>query len=404
MNAHPITRADLYELVWQKPVTQAAKQFGVSDVGLRKICSKHDIPTPPLGYWAKLAHGKKVYKPPLPPLRNGISDRIYVTGRPFTAIPDSVAAAAAGARDRESAPENRIKVESERPEKLHRIAAAVEKAVRKAKPDDEGFKTVRGAGLVEMSVGTESAPRAIRMLDAVLKAATARSHAIVEEDGGVRLLVDDERFVLRLYETKDRRTHVPTAADQKRQAQYDNDSKRFPTLYPPGRVVWASWDHFPSGRLALEIRDPTQYRWNADVVGRWYDRKSKKLEDCLGDAFVALVAAAAQVKHRRAEEAEKARLAAIEQECRRRAEAMRERAKKRRDFLDKMADQYAALSKLRALAEHLESRGGGEGTEGADRLAHVLRSMVTEAGQQFEREALNAEVARVELFADYDPV
>src|SRR5579885_3264271 len=187
MNAHPITRADLYELVWQKPVTQAAKQFGVSDVGLRKICSKHDIPTPPLGYWAKLAHGKKVYKPPLPPLRNGISDRIYVTGRPFTAIPDSVAAAAAGARDRESAPENRIKVESERPEKLHRIAAAVEKAVRKAKPDDEGFKTVRGAGLVEMSVGTESAPRAIRMLDAVLKAATARSHAIVEEDGGVRL-------------------------------------------------------------------------------------------------------------------------------------------------------------------------------------------------------------------------
>jgi hypothetical protein len=36
-------------------------------VGLGKICKKLDIPLPPLGYWAKLQHGKAVTRPPLPP-------------------------------------------------------------------------------------------------------------------------------------------------------------------------------------------------------------------------------------------------------------------------------------------------------------------------------------------------
>lgn len=56
-------RADLYALVWAKPVTHVAREFGISDVAVRKICIKHGIPTPPLGYWAKLQHGKKVVQP-----------------------------------------------------------------------------------------------------------------------------------------------------------------------------------------------------------------------------------------------------------------------------------------------------------------------------------------------------
>lgn len=43
------TRSELYDLAWSIPMTKLAKQFGLSDVGLRKICTKHQIPTPPLG-------------------------------------------------------------------------------------------------------------------------------------------------------------------------------------------------------------------------------------------------------------------------------------------------------------------------------------------------------------------
>ena len=61
-----ISREDLYRRVWETPLTKLAKEFDISDVGLAKACRKHDIPTPPVGYWAKAAHGKPVMKPALP--------------------------------------------------------------------------------------------------------------------------------------------------------------------------------------------------------------------------------------------------------------------------------------------------------------------------------------------------
>jgi hypothetical protein len=62
-------RERLYEEVWSEPVLAVAKKYGLSDVGLAKICKKLNIPRPGLGYWAKKSAGKAVGKPPpLPPL------------------------------------------------------------------------------------------------------------------------------------------------------------------------------------------------------------------------------------------------------------------------------------------------------------------------------------------------
>ena len=66
-----LNRNDLYEQVWKEPMTHLAKKYGISDVGLRKICRKLNVPTPPIGYWAKLQFGKKVVHPPLPKLKYG---------------------------------------------------------------------------------------------------------------------------------------------------------------------------------------------------------------------------------------------------------------------------------------------------------------------------------------------
>ena len=66
-----LTRAELYEKVWATPVRTLAKEFGMSDVGLAKICRKHDIPVPPLGYWRKTETGHNAVPPPLPPAKNG---------------------------------------------------------------------------------------------------------------------------------------------------------------------------------------------------------------------------------------------------------------------------------------------------------------------------------------------
>ena len=42
-----------------------AKEFGLSDVGLAKACQRYNIPRPPVGYWAKVEHGKRVQLPAL---------------------------------------------------------------------------------------------------------------------------------------------------------------------------------------------------------------------------------------------------------------------------------------------------------------------------------------------------
>ena len=61
-----MTREELYELVWSTPVSKLAVQFNLSDRGLTKKCQRHNIPCPPLGYWAKLQNGHKVARTPLP--------------------------------------------------------------------------------------------------------------------------------------------------------------------------------------------------------------------------------------------------------------------------------------------------------------------------------------------------
>lgn len=66
-----LTRKELYDLVWSEPMTTLAKRFGLSDKGLRKHCKSMNIPTPPVGYWSKLEHGKPVEVTPLPESYDG---------------------------------------------------------------------------------------------------------------------------------------------------------------------------------------------------------------------------------------------------------------------------------------------------------------------------------------------
>lgn len=60
------TRKELFDRAWELPMTKLAKEFGCSDVGLRKTCVKNKIPLPPAGHWQKILYGKGYEKPELP--------------------------------------------------------------------------------------------------------------------------------------------------------------------------------------------------------------------------------------------------------------------------------------------------------------------------------------------------
>jgi len=60
MNKVSFTRKELYDLVWSNSMLSLSKKYDISDVGLRKICIRMNIPLPRVGYWEKLKAGKRL--------------------------------------------------------------------------------------------------------------------------------------------------------------------------------------------------------------------------------------------------------------------------------------------------------------------------------------------------------
>lgn len=58
-----MTRAELYERVWQTPMRTLAKEFGVSAIALSKLCHRYAVPKPRAGHWTKVAAGKTPLRP-----------------------------------------------------------------------------------------------------------------------------------------------------------------------------------------------------------------------------------------------------------------------------------------------------------------------------------------------------
>jgi hypothetical protein len=65
-------REELYEEVWSTPMQKLAGKYGISDVGLAKVCRKLEIPVPGRGHWAKREAGQEVQKPPLTLLKKNV--------------------------------------------------------------------------------------------------------------------------------------------------------------------------------------------------------------------------------------------------------------------------------------------------------------------------------------------
>ncbi|CAN5505302.1 hypothetical protein BH10PSE11_BH10PSE11_13420 [soil metagenome] len=328
-----MTRDHLYAMIWDKPVIHVAKRFGISDVALRKICKKHDIPLPPLGYWAKLQHGKRVIKTPLPELSESVLETVHLAERPVAELPEQVTAARKAAQETELAADARIIVPTERPAKLHPTAAAADRSLKKAKPDQEGFVTLSGSSFVETRVGPKSIERAVLLIDAFIKAIVNRGHHVENDTEGLRLIVVDEVFRVRISENRDRKPHVPTPAELEQQAERERWRAKYPGLYSSTSKAYRTWDYYPSGRFSFELWSGDRTRWSAEKAGHWYDRPTKRVEEYLNDAIVALVSSAVLIKHKRAEAAEQSRIRAEAADRRRQEQEKQERARKRREFL-----------------------------------------------------------------------
>lgn len=301
-------RAKLYEEIWKEAVTTVAKRYGVSDVALRKICKQLAVPLPPLGYWTKVAAGRKPPTPPLPKY-SGPAEIVrerYVSDEPVEPDPAHLLAR----REFEARPENRIVV-SETIDIPHPLVAATERAFRKPKHRDLHNPPTTDRRALDILVGDASLPRALRIMDALIKALDARGmHLRIEPDGKRRscLTLQGQVLAIRLVENISRTEREPTEMERQ-------DIKKYGRAYLPNR-----YSYQPTGTLKLGIIG--SYHELQNVVS---DGKHQRVEQCLNKFVVKLETEA--VHRKRHEEHLKRQHRILEEQERRRRE--REERKKK---------------------------------------------------------------------------
>ncbi|MER8802242.1 hypothetical protein [Mesorhizobium sp. M0998] len=69
MARRELSREELFALVWEKPTLEIARDLGLSDVAIGKLCARLQVPKPPRGYWARVEAGQTPRRPPLAAFR-----------------------------------------------------------------------------------------------------------------------------------------------------------------------------------------------------------------------------------------------------------------------------------------------------------------------------------------------
>ncbi len=173
-------RAKLYEVVWEKSTVQLAKEYGIPDVALAKICKKLRVPKPGLGYWRRKERGFKVARTPLPPMEDPPRLVSRIPTRSPEAPEDRLSSKLRALAEVERAPDRRITV-VENLSTLDSLAEKSLQALMHGKPNDWGYVRPRAKICLDVVVTQPLVERAIRIVNAVLRGLTERGHKVLIE-------------------------------------------------------------------------------------------------------------------------------------------------------------------------------------------------------------------------------
>jgi hypothetical protein len=359
------TREQFHDLVWSRPMTHLAKEFALSDVALHKIWRKHDVPTPPPGWWAKKAAGRKVKQTPLPKPRQGVPDRIAIAGGELRREGDEVASVREQARIRASSPV----IEPQSCPILDRTLARL----RKGKPGPTGLVSVDGSGLIRCEVAPSSIDRLTVALGSIIAAVAQQGFRLTADHGPAHFAGEEEKVAFSVTETIRRVKHELTDREQAEQEKWERKAERA-RLRNEWRIAFSrptfpEWDHVLTGQLAFELEHI--YVWGGSSPRRTFrDAKVQRLENMASDIAVGVaVLAAAKTADRLRREQEQRR---IEEQRRLRELALREKhvEERRTSALDAILQEVEQASRLRRLLDSL--RGSLTDTPDA-RVAEFLR-------------------------------
>jgi hypothetical protein len=346
-----LTREELYELAWSKPMTELAQDFGISDVALAKRCRRLCVSVPGRGYWARVKHGQKPGRPklpkPTPSTEANASALVFgVSPEPITPpTPPDVPP-----RDQFES----IDV-SVNPDLTDLHPAAKRTAAKLKRPWRSGMKWPRGhrtGPVINLVATPPSQDRALQIADVLLRASETMGWKFLvpppkETDyprrrspyyqpeapahvNGV-FEIDQEHIEFRIEEICRRVEHVLTEEEK-----LDIRLKR--SSFIP------RWDDEHRGELRLKLTSTTY----SHISFQTTDKKRTKLEGQLKDILRTMLALAVSVKQTR-ERHRQDEIARCEEEHRRAKQAqLREAHEKLARELEREAGAWHYARLLRA--------------------------------------------------------
>jgi hypothetical protein len=278
-----VERTKLYRQLWSIPGAQLAIMYGISDVGLAKVCKRYSIPRPPRGYWARLAAGQHVPRPPLPKMGKGpcivrlkgwnMSDK---TIQQFAADQRNQATSSTSPPS-ESTP--------------HPLVVATRAQIPGLKPDHEGRIRTNSETALDLHISPALAERCLGVMDMLIKRWETRGGTIRAGAGNEKnktaFAIGPDEFYIEGVEAVD-------------------ESK---PLTDPTRL---------SGRLTIFIKGDERREFRR----RWADTKTQRLEKMINPLIETLSTVLAVIKAERLD-AECLQRQKQTLEARRKAEATR---------------------------------------------------------------------------------
>lgn len=304
-----------------------------------------DIPKPPPGYWRRIETGQKIKIPPLPSPKEKTLLRTWIYPHVEVEITDPQTAELLAF---ETQTENKITV----PETLkdpHTLIAAY-----KAKREKRAAKKTRDVSddldetddFLNIYVSDGSLERALRMMDAVLKALESRGYKIrVSKDyweKATRVYPVDANVEVRI-SLKERYSKVERelTPEEKKKPPYLIDN-RFSSI--------------PNGKLVFTMDVPLSgKKW-------WVDKKLEPLEEILNDIVGSIVLNLESLRHEELRKREEERRKLEEQKC-------WAEEKRRREILDKEVASWNKSEQIRAYLKAYEAKllqKQGEITHGSE--------------------------------------
>jgi hypothetical protein len=324
-----ISREKLYEKVWTAPLRRLAPEFGISDVGLAKICKRYSIPLPGPGYWTRVQFGKNPSRIPLPSSENVVSSQTEIVIHPTPAneiLKDL--------KNELLLEPIRVQLSDSEPVS-HPFAVRTQKLLSRTTKDEHGL-LISKTGLASHILVSETAlPRALRVLSGLLR--VLEEHDFIlrwpkEEGSRLCVLVMGEELSLTISEKIDAVAHTLTEQEIARQ-------KRGQWIYPP------KWDYLLTGNLRLSIEGAPQR-----VRHSWGDGAKQRVENCIGK-FVSSLSIVAEARKKEREESRR-REQEWEEEAKRREERRVEQEKYQRiaETLNSLAAKWKDAQLIRDFA------------------------------------------------------